>query len=267
MVAQCGGDPPPEISAVLGSVSLAHDVYLFKSIHDEDDQNGTFVLALDQGWTPMRETQTCVPVEGMLETISETATSRLVRLTIRSTDGCPLNAPEGGSSDPMCEGCLVAPPEGSSNYVGVRLQLVGDGTNNAESRKLDIDGATQLRSIRSHLYVDGQEILLGTNGLLDPFNPLTTLTNVGLSPFFLEDGFVTSSGDDIVFYDPFDPTNQDYPGYRLIGTPGDLTVNPTNTADQAYSGVVLHLYNRELYEVDKIEIDLLFDVASPGDTD
>lgn len=241
---------------------LPFDVYTFKELHREEDENGTYILPMDAGWTQMRETERCSPVRGRMDTISETAASRLVRITIETVDGCPF---QWNTTPAGCDGCSFAPPEGGFEYIGVMLQVVKDGLNGAESRKLDIEGATQLRSLRSRLFVDGQEVLLGTTGLPDSSDPLTTWTNTGLSPFFLEDGVPGPTGDQIVFHDPNNPSNQDYPGYRLVGTPGDVTVNPLDPGDDTYSGVVLHLYNFDDLAVDRIELDLVFDLESPGD--
>lgn len=243
---------------------LPGNVYTFKHLHREQDENGTYILPMDAGWTQMRETERCSPVRGRMDTISESAVSRLVRITIETVDGCPF---QWNSTPPWCNGCSFVPPEGGFEYIGVMLQRVDDtvAEHAAESRKLDIEGATQLRSIRSRLFVDGQEVLLGVNGALDQSDPLTTWTNTGLSPFFLEDGVPGPTGDQIVFHDPNNPSNQDYPGYRLIGTPGDVTVNPFDPGDPNYTGVVLHLYNFHHLAVDRIELDLIFDLESPGD--
>ncbi|USN99983.1 MAG: hypothetical protein H6810_04810 [Phycisphaeraceae bacterium] len=260
-VGQCDA-LPPEMSVELGWTNgpqYFHYPYNFQTIH-KTDVGPAQVVALDTGWTELRPTVNdngdALPLRARLDTVSLSAVQRRVRLTVESESG-PFPW-EAGAFSCGNGGGVVAP----GGYIaGVRLQRVG--TPHAdESRKFDLPGATQLRSIKSRIYQGSQEVLIGT----DSDDLLTTYTNVGLSQFFLSDGYATPNGDVKVFYNPNDLSDAGYPGYRLVGTPDDATVNPADPGDPNYSGVVLHLFDACDYDnIDRFEIDFVFDLAATGD--
>lgn len=245
---------------MLGWTDVSNDfpsVYWFDSIH-KSHANGAHVVALDAGWTNLRPLyDDSVEIKARLDTIAVSATSYRVRLTAESVNGDILWQPSCGGAG------LSAGP----HIAGVKLQVV-DSPFADESRKFDLPGATQLRSIKSRLFrlSDGAEVLLD----YDPANPLATLTNIGLSPFFLSDGFAGPNGDVKVFVNPNDISDPDFAGYRLVGTPNDVTVDANDPGNPDYPGVVLHLFNAcDLNAagifINRFEIDFLFDTEPVGD--
>jgi len=247
----------PEISVMLGKCLGEEFIYAFQEEH-KDSESGTFIVRLDDGWVSLVPLlDGTVAIRARLDTLQSSETSFRARLRVETLSGEPFRT--GDTYTCFSPG---------TQYYGVKLQQVTVTGYEQESRQLQIPGAYQLRSIKSTLYGDGQLIRL-------PFFPqhrTMTYLNVGVGPYFLDDGYIQGDeSDKKVFYNPDDPGDLDYPGYRLVGTPDDVTVNPLDPADLNYNGVVLPLYDlcwldHNNLEVDRLELDFEFDVSAPGES-